>query len=47
MSRVIIGIASNFQRRKLLPTSWDAFPLQAALVWGLVMLLFEDDKGCL
>ncbi|CAD8196299.1 unnamed protein product (macronuclear) [Paramecium tetraurelia] len=47
MSRVIIGLASNIQRRKLLPSSWDAFPLQAAVVWGLVMLLFEDDKGCL
>ncbi|KAM3133184.1 hypothetical protein pb186bvf_014760 [Paramecium bursaria] len=47
MSRVILGIASNLQRRNLINRQFDAFPILAAVVWGLVMFLFEDDQGCL
>lgn len=41
-----MGIAQNLQRKGLV-REFKAFPWVAAICWGLVMYLFEDDSGCL
>jgi peroxisomal membrane protein 4 len=40
-------MAQNLQRKGIFSKKIKAFPWLAAFCWGLVMLLFEDDKGCL
>ena len=45
-SRVIMGSAENLVKKKKLPDI-STFPALAAICWGLVMFLFEDDSSSL
>lgn len=46
LSRVVTGGAVYLQNKEVLPKT-KFFPILAAIVWALVMFLFEDDPGCL
>jgi len=45
-SRVIVGSAEHFAKKGLLPNV-NVYPLLAAVVWSIVMFLFEDDPSSL
>lgn len=45
-SRVIVGTAENFAEKGILPNI-HIYPLMAAVVWSIVMFLFEDDPSIL
>ncbi len=44
LSRIIIGAFDNLSNKGKI-AKVDYFPALAAFVWGIVMFLFEDDKG--
>ena len=44
LSRIIIGSVDNLSVKGKI-AKIDYFPVLAAFVWGIVMFLFEDDKG--
>lgn len=44
LSRVIAGAADHFAKKGYLPNR-NVYPLLAAVCWGLVMFLFEDDPS--
>jgi hypothetical protein len=46
LSRNLIGGAKNLQARGVIPQI-KFFPILAALSWGFVMYLFEDNRSTL
>lgn len=45
-SRVLVGFVEKLVKLRILP-NWKAYPYFAAVVWAVIMFLFEDDPSTL
>ena len=46
-SRNLVGTVSHIAKKYNFGQTWETHPLLAAMCWGIVMLLYDDDKSTL